>query len=134
MLFLRVKLPVFSPHEIKYIWHLAKKEIFILLNTQNNRKNNLRFLFELTFSVYSSSVKSYQYLNFNILENISYSSMTTFTFMFLVSNRLDWRDKTVSRTLELWCTYFLCFSQFLKNLKSSFSEDNVSVHALDVFV
>ena len=38
--------------------------------------------------IYSASVKSYQYLNFHILENILYSSMATFTFMFLVNNRL----------------------------------------------
>ena len=35
----------------------------------------------------------------------------------LVNDRVVWRDKTVLRTLELWCTWctcFLCFSQFLK--------------------
>ena len=63
--------------------------------------------------IYSVSVKSYQYLSFDILENINCSSMATFTFMFLVNDRLVWRDKTVPWALELWCTWFLC-SQFLR--------------------
>ena len=53
---------------------------------------------------------------FDVLENIQYSSMATFTFMFRVSDRLVWSDKTVSRAMELWCmryTCFLRFSQFL---------------------
>ena len=40
---------------------------------------------------------------FDILENILYSSMVSFMFMFLVNHRLVWRDKTVLPALELWC-------------------------------
>ena len=32
----------------------------------------------------------------SILENIQYSSISTFTFMFLVNERLVWRGKTVT--------------------------------------
>ena len=35
--------------------------------------------------IYSASMKSYQYPNFDILENILYISTVTFTFMFLVT-------------------------------------------------
>ena len=61
----------------------------------------------------SASVKGYMYLNFDILGNIEYSSMVTFTFVFLVNDRLVRRDKTVPQALELLC-YFECFSQFLR--------------------
>ena len=54
--------------------------------------------------IYSASMKSYQYRNFDTSESIYYSSLATSTFMFLVSDKLVWRDKTVTRALELWCT------------------------------
>ena len=41
---------------------------------------------------------------FLYMENIKYSSLSTVTFMFLVNNKLVWRDKTVTGALELWCT------------------------------
>ena len=63
--------------------------------------------------------------------------------MFLVNDRLVWRDKTVPRALELWHTCFTygardarafyVFAVF-KNFKSAFSEDNMPVHALDFFI
>ena len=79
-------------------------------------------------SIYSASVKSYQYSNFDTLENIYYSSMATFTFMFLVNNRLVWRDM-----VHVMHMLFMFFAVF-KILNSSFSEDNMTVHALDVFI
>ena len=88
-------------------------------------------------NVYSVSVNSYQYLqvNFDFIENIEYSSMASFTLMFLVNDRLVWRDKTVPRALELCMVHMLfMFFTVYKNLKSSFSEDHMSVHALDVFI
>ena len=54
--------------------------------------------------IYSASMKSYQYRNFDILENIKYSSSATVTFILLVNDKLVWRDKTVICALELWCT------------------------------
>ena len=51
--------------------------------------------------IYSASMKSYQYRNFDISENIKYSLLATVTFMFVVNNKLVWRDKTVTRALEL---------------------------------
>ena len=54
--------------------------------------------------IYSASMKSYQYRNFDISKNILYSSLATVTFMFLVNDTLVWRDKTVTRALKLWCT------------------------------
>ena len=38
--------------------------------------------------------------------------MATFTSMLLVNDRLVWRDKTVTRALELWCTWYTCFYVF----------------------
>ena len=48
--------------------------------------------------------------------------MATSTFMFLVNDRLVWRDKTVPRALV---HVLLIFFAVFKNLKSSFSEDNI---------
>ena len=41
-------------------------------------------------------MKSYQYGNFDILENIYYSYLDTVTFMFLINDKPVWRDKTVT--------------------------------------
>ena len=59
----------------------------------------------------------------------NYSSLATVTFMFMINDNLVWRDKTVTRALE----HFMFFAVF-KNLKSSFSEDNMPGHALDIFI
>ena len=67
--------------------------------------------------LYSASMKSYQYQSFDISENILCNSWATVTFVFLVNDKLIWRDKTVIRPLELWCpwcTCILCFLQFLR--------------------
>ena len=62
--------------------------------------------------------------------------MATLTFMFLVNDRLVRRD---TQFHEPWnyaarvAHAFYVFAVF-KNLKSSFSEDNMPVHALDVFI
>ena len=53
--------------------------------------------------IYSASMKSYQYQNNDISENIYYSSLDTVTFMFLGNGMIVWRGKTVTRALELWC-------------------------------
>ena len=56
--------------------------------------------------------------------------------MFLVNDILVWRDRTVPRALELYGARnarAFSFRNFFDNLKSSFSEDNMQVHALDVF-
>ena len=63
--------------------------------------------------------------------------MATFKFMFLVNDGQVSRDKTVCSTrpgtmvhvIHVLFTFFTVF----KNLKSSFSEDNMPFHALDVF-
>ena len=53
----RVKILIFSPHEMKYIWYLPKKVnfLFILYSTeiQKSKPNFLlgRFSFDLTFAV-----------------------------------------------------------------------------------
>ena len=51
--------------------------------------------------------------------------------MFLVNDKLFWRDKTVTRALEI-CAFHV-FAVF-KNIKSSFSEDKMPEHALDIFI
>ena len=55
--------------------------------------------------------------------------MATFTFMFLVNDKLVWRDKTVPQALEsmvhVMHMLFMLFAVF-KNLKS-FSENNIPV-------
>ena len=55
-------------------------------------------------NLYSASMKSYQYRNLDISDNILYSSLATVAFMFLVNDKLVWRAKTVTRPPELWCT------------------------------
>ena len=52
-------------------------------------------------NIYSASMKSYQYRNFDISENIKCSTLATVTFMFLVNDKLVRRDNTVKRALEL---------------------------------
>ena len=54
--------------------------------------------------LYSASMKSYQYRNFDISKNIYYSSLATVMFKILDNDKLVWRDKTVTRALEIWCT------------------------------
>ena len=61
--------------------------------------------------------------------------MATFTFMFLVNDILVWREKQFQepRTMvHVMHVHFMLFAVF-KNLKSSFSEDNMPVHALEIF-
>ena len=62
--------------------------------------------------------------------------MATVTFMFLVNDKLIWRDKKLN---DAWnhgardARAFYVFAVF-KNLNSSFSEDNIPEHALDIFI
>ena len=84
-------------------------------------------------------MKSYQYRNLDISENKEYSSLATVKFMFLVNDKLIWRDTTVTQALKLsfmvhmMHVHFMFFVVF-KNLKSSFLEDNMPGHALDIFI
>ena len=63
--------------------------------------------------------------------------MASVTFMFLVNDKLVGRDKTVTRALNYGArdarAFYVFFSVF-KNLKSSFSDDNMPEHALDIFI
>ena len=52
--------------------------------------------------------------------------------MFLVNDKLVWRDKTVTM-VHVMHVHFMFFADF-KNLKSWFSEDNMPEHALDIFI
>ena len=53
----RVKMLIFSPHEMKYIWYLPKKVnfLFILYSTEIQKSQPYfllgRFLFDMTFAV-----------------------------------------------------------------------------------
>ena len=64
--------------------------------------------------------------------------MAIFTFMFLVNDRLVWRDKTIPKPWNymygIGDAHAFMFFAIFKNLKSSFSEENMPVHALDVFI
>ena len=60
--------------------------------------------------------------------------MATFKFMFLVNDGLVWRDKKFHEPWNYGARVFFLFFVVLKNLKSSFSEDTMPVHALDVFI
>ena len=57
--------------------------------------------------------------------------------MFLVNDKLVWRDKTSYTSpgtmVHVMHVHFMFFA-VLKNLKSSFSEDNMPVHAIDIFI
>ena len=63
--------------------------------------------------------------------------MANVTFMFLVTDKLVWRDKNSHTSpgtmVHVMCVHFMFFA-VLKNLKSSFSEDNLPEHALDIFI
>ena len=54
--------------------------------------------------------------------------------MFLVNDKLVWRDKTVTRPPGTMVHMHKMFFAIFTNLKSSFSEDNMSEHALDIFI
>ena len=57
--------------------------------------------------------------------------------MFLVNDKLDWRDKKSSTSpgtmVHAMHVHFMFFV-VLKKLKSSFSEDNVLEHVLDIHI
>ena len=80
-------------------------------------------------------MKSYQYRNFDISENILYSSSATVTFMFLVNDTMVWRNSFTSTgtMVHVMHVHFMFFTAF-KNLKSSWSEYNMQGHALDIFI
>ena len=62
--------------------------------------------------------------------------MATFTFMFLVNDRLVWSAMspgTMVHVMHVMHMVFMFFAVF-KNLKSSFLKDNMPVHILDVFI
>ena len=57
--------------------------------------------------------------------------------MFLINDKLVWRDKTSYKspgTMVQMMHVNLMFLQFLRILKSSFSEDNMPEHALDILI
>ena len=85
----------------------------------------------------SELVKSYQYLNFDILENT-----VTALWLLLLScfwSMTDWFGE-IKQFHKPWnygasdTHAFYVFAAFLKNLKSSFSEDNMPIHAFDVSI
>ena len=39
-----------------------------------------------------------------VFRKIYNTALATVTLMFLVNDKLVWRDKTVTRAMELWCT------------------------------
>ena len=62
--------------------------------------------------------------------------MATVTFMFLVNEKLVWRDKKLHKPWNYGACDARAFYVFavFKNLKSSSSEDNMPEHALDIFI
>ena len=81
-------------------------DIFLLKNHRHlpiESVNDPKFVALTKRLKYSASMKSNQYRNFDILENIQYSPLATVTFMFLVNVKLVGSDKTVTQGLELWC-------------------------------
>ena len=87
--------------------------------------------------IYSASMKSYQYRNFDISEKI-YD-----TALWLLSRSCLWSTTSwfgeIKQLHEPWnygardARAFKFFAVF-KNLKSSFSADNMPGHALDIFI
>ena len=83
----------------------------------------------------SELVKSYQYLNFDILKN-------TVTALWLLLRTCFWsmtdwfgeiKQFHEPETMRHVMHMILCFCSFFKNLKPSFSED-MPVHSLAVFI
>ena len=63
--------------------------------------------------------------------------MATFTFLFLFNDGLVWRYKTVPRAWNYVTRDARAFNIFFvvfKNSKSSFSDDNMPVYVIDVFI
>ena len=62
--------------------------------------------------------------------------MANFKFMFLVNDRLGWREEQFHEPWNFGARYTRAFYVFhiFENLKSSFSEENMPVHTLDVFI
>ena len=91
---------------------------------------------KLLQSLYSASMKSYQYRNFDISENIYYSSLTSVSSCFWSTT--SWFEE-IKQLHEPWnygardASVFYVLAVF-KNLKLSFSEDNMPGHALDIFI
>ena len=79
---------------ICFIWNLSVSFGTYLFHLR--RSNDIRYIVTIL-----SVVEKFPVSKFHILENILYSSMASFTLMFLVNDILVWRDKTVSRALEL---------------------------------
>ena len=77
-------------------------------------------------------MKSYKYPNFDVLENIKYSSTATFTFMFLV---LEKRTSSTSpgTMVHVMHVLFVLFAVF-ENLKAYFSEVYTPVHTQNIFI
>ena len=75
--------------------------------------------------IYSASMKSYHFWNFDILKIIKEIWTGTLHFVFLVNYRRAYSNKTVLLALQLGsscCTWILCFSRFIKMWKHYFQK------------
>ena len=75
---------------VHHVHHSSRARVFVLslhASLSLTRNMNVTVAKELYY-IYSASMKSYQYGNFDISENIEYSSLATVTFMFLVNDKL----------------------------------------------
>ena len=82
-------------------------------------------------------MKSYLHFNFEILENII--QLYGYFYVHVSGHRHNGLEKKNSSTspgtmMHMMHLHFMFFAFFFKNLKSLFSEDNMPVHALNVFI
>ena len=88
--------------------------------------------------VYSASMKSYHFWNFDILKIIKGIFIVTLHFVFLINYRHASSNKTIPLALQLGsscCMCILCFLRFIKMWKHLFSpKTNISVYAWKIFL
>ena len=70
----------------------------------HTRTDNVKTVYPPQTKFAGGIMKSYQAQNFYISENIYHRSLAIVMIMFLVNDKLVWRDKTVTQDLELCCT------------------------------
>ena len=90
------------------------------------------------YKIYSASVKSYQYLNSTFWKIYNTDLWLLLHVRSCFWSTTDWFEEinssTSARTMvHVMHMLFMLFAVF-KNLKSSSPEDNMPVHALDIFI
>ena len=85
-----------------YLWFIDFIA-WLYLSPRRASCDNMTSLAIHKFSILSVNEKL-PVLKFRYFGKYIIQLLVTVTFTFLVNDKLVWRDKTVTRALELWCT------------------------------